>query len=97
MNSTERAYELHLIAQLAAGEIDDYRYEPIKLRLADRTYYTPDFMVQRPDGTLEFHEVKGFWRDDARVKIKIAGQMFPEFRFIAAVRQGNGWKIERFS
>ena len=32
---------------------------------------------------MEMHEVKGFWQDDARVKIKVAAQMYP-FRFLAA-------------
>lgn len=62
------------------------RYEPIKLRLADRTYYTPDFLVIRGDGAVVFHEVKGgFWEDDARVKIKVAAETYPEFVFRAAV------------
>ena len=50
-------------------------------------------MVVRPDGTLEFHEVKGFWRDDARVKIKTAADKFP-FVFIAAKQTKTGWEIE---
>jgi hypothetical protein len=45
------------------------------------------------------HEVKGFWTDDARVKIKVAADLYP-FRFIAAQalpkKQGGGWKIEEF-
>ena len=34
------------------------------------------------DGVIECHEVKGFWTDDARVKIKIAAELYP-FRFKA--------------
>jgi hypothetical protein len=40
--------------------------------LAKDTFYTSDFMVMLADGRLEAHEVKGFWQEDARAKIKIA-------------------------
>jgi hypothetical protein len=53
----------------------------------------------RADGSLECHEVKGFWADDARVKIKVAAEMYP-FRFIAIMklpkRDGGGFSIEEF-
>ena len=71
MNKTEQRYAFHLAGLRQAGQIARYDFEPVKLRLADRTFYTPDFRVIIPDGTIEFHEVKGFWRDDARVKIKV--------------------------
>jgi hypothetical protein len=77
------------------GEIQAYRFEPIKLRLADRTFYTPDFMVIRDD-QIEFHEVKGFWEDDARVKIKVAAEMFPEFLFVAVMYKKREWTRETF-
>jgi len=39
-----------------------YRFEPMKLRLADLAFYTPDFEVELPDVTIEFHEVKPGYR-----------------------------------
>jgi hypothetical protein len=52
------------------------------------------------DGVLEMHEVKGFWQDDARVKIKVAASIYP-FRFVAvtarAKKHGGGWEREEFS
>lgn len=69
--------------KLRAGEILVYRYEAIKLKLAPNTFYTPDFVVTFED-RIELHEVKGFWEDDARVKIKVAATLFHEFVFIAA-------------
>lgn len=63
------------------------------------TFYTPDFAVMRADGALEVHEVKGFWTDDARVKIKVAADQYP-MRFIAVKvlpkKQGGGWVVEEF-
>lgn len=100
MNNTERAYSQYLDARRAAGEVDWYAYEGLKLRLADKTFYTPDFFVMLADGTLEAHEVKGHWEDDARVKIKVAAEMYP-FQFIAAKpktkRDGGGWSFEKFA
>ncbi len=99
MNKTEQRYADHLEARKQSGEIAWYRFEGIKLRLADSTFYTPDFAVMLADGQLEAHEVKGHWQDDARVKIKVAAEMYP-FRFIAvkprAARDGGGWHQEEF-
>lgn len=81
MNKTEARYAAHLDLLKHQGVILWYEFEGIKLRLADRTYYTPDFFVMRADGQLEAHEVKGFMMDDANVKVKVAGEMYP-FRFI---------------
>ena len=99
MNKTEQAYADTLTLRQAAGEVAWFKFEAVKLRLADNTFYTPDFAVMLADGTLEMHEVKGFWQDDARVKIKVASDLFP-FRFIAikpvAKKAGGGWQIEEF-
>lgn len=95
MNKLEAAYAARLESLKLAGEISDYRFECVKLRLADRTFYTPDFMVLRADGTFEMHEVKGFWEDDARVKIKVAAELYP-FKFIAARKQKGAWVFEEF-
>lgn len=99
MNKTEAAYAALLEAQKAAGEVAWYKFEAIKLRLADNTFYTPDFAVMLRSGQLEMHEVKGFWADDARVKIKVAADMHP-FRFVAirpkAKKDGGGWAVEEF-
>lgn len=100
MNKSEAAYGGHLELLKRAGEIQWYRFEGIKLRLADNTFYTPDFAVMVDDGVMELHEVKGFWQDDARAKIKIAADMYP-FRFKAfkarAKKHGGGWEEEDFS
>ena len=97
MNHTEAAYARHLDARKAAGEVVWWGFEVLAVRLADRTWYHPDFAVILADGTLELHEVKGFWRDDARIKIKVAAETFPA-RFCAVKKSlgGGGWQIEEF-
>jgi len=99
MNKTEAAYAATLDSRRYAGEVAWFKFEGIKLRLADNTFYTPDFAVMLADGALEMHEVKGFWQDDARAKIKIAADLYP-IRFIAikarAKKDGGGWAVEEF-
>lgn len=100
MNKTEAAYDAYLWQQRAAGNLLWHKFEAVKLRLADNTFYTPDFMVMPSDGFIELHEVKGYWQDDARVKIKVAASIYP-FKFIAvkarAKKHGGGWEREEFS
>lgn len=100
MNKTEQAYNDHLLLLYKAGEILCFSFEAIKLRLAPNTFYTPDFLVMQNDCSLEFHEVKGHWEDDARVKVKVAADKYPMFRFLAVKalpkKQGGGWEIEGF-
>ena len=98
-NATEEAYERMLRELVTIGELAWYKFEGVKLRLADATFYTPDFAVMRSTGQMEMHEVKGYWLDDARAKIKIAAELYP-FKFIAAKprakKRGGGWEIEEF-
>lgn len=95
-NQTEAAYQRLLELAKAAGEIAWYRFEGIKFRLADKTFYTPDFIVMTATGLLEAHEVKGFWTDDARVKIKVAAEQYP-VRFVAVKKgRAGGWDYEYF-
>ena len=97
MNKLEFRYAREVLdIQQMAGKILSWKYEAIKFRLAKRTYYTPDFMVFSPSN-LEIHEIKGFWEDDARVKIKVAAEMFPEFKFVAVQYKKGIWLYETFS
>ena len=100
MNKTEERYSWELEARKRAGEVLWWAFEPVKLRLAEKTFYSPDFLVVLADCTMEMHEVKGHWEDDARVKIKVAAQAYPMFGFVAvqpeAMKRGGGWRVERF-
>ena len=98
-NKTEQAYMDLLEMRRLADEVLWYAFERIKLKLADRTFYSADFFIMLANMELEVHEVKGFWEDDARVKIKVAAEQFPIFRFIAikkAPKKDGGWATEQF-
>lgn len=95
MNKTEKAYADFLDARVRAGEVREWLFERITLWLAPKTTLTPDFTVILPCGTTEFHEVKGFWHEDARVKTKVAAASFP-FRIVAVQRKRGQWLFEEF-
>lgn len=81
MNGYEKRYAAILGEQMRRGEIEWFQFDSVKLRLAEKCFYSPDFIVMTASGEIEIHEVKGsFIEDDAKVKLKVAAAMFP-FRF----------------
>jgi hypothetical protein len=103
MNGPENRYANILEGRKRLGELVDWRFECLKLKLADKTYFTADFFVVRNDGELELVDVKGSGpeEEDARVKIKTAAETYPWFHFAIARertrKQGGGFEIERFA
>lgn len=101
MNKTEAAYARYLMAQQATGDVLWWAFEGLTLRLGNRCSYTPDFVVQRADRSIELHEVKGaraIFRDDARAKTRISASVFP-FRLMAVYPTDSAccaWDIEEF-
>ncbi len=97
MNKTEFAYGQLLDLRTREGEVRWWGFEAIKLRLGPKLFYSPDFALVMADNTIECHEVKGFWRDDARAKIKMAAQTFPFLKFVAVTYEKKTWQYEDFS
>lgn len=106
MNKLEAKYAAHLELRKMTNEISDWRFEPMKLRLAPSTFFDIDFLVRfdflLEDGGevafVELHELKGHWEDDARVKMKVAATMFPwwTFRGVQWDKTAKDWKFEEF-
>lgn len=92
MNGLERDWSIVLEARRRAGEVLRWDYEPERLKLADGTFYAPDFRVQLANGTIEFHECKGFMRDDAAAKLKIAAALHP-YTFRLVTRKRGAWTV----
>jgi hypothetical protein len=102
MNETERQFAGHLERLRLAGLVLWYAFEPIRVRLADRSevWYKPDFGAVMADWRFVLFEVKGRWREAARVRIKIAASLSP-FPFIAVRKGGSSgglptWSFETF-
>jgi len=95
MNRLEAKYAQRLEHIKETGEIVWYLFEAMKFRLADATFYTPDFIVMFASGEIKAFECKGYWTDDARVKIKVAANMFP-IPFIGVQLKKSEWVFEEF-
>jgi hypothetical protein len=94
MNKLEDSYRQYLENEMRVGRVEWYLYEGIKFKLADKTFYTPDFAVMKAGGEMEVHEVKGFMMDDANVKLKCAAERFP-FKFLLIKKaKGGSWDIK---
>ncbi|WP_278747168.1 hypothetical protein [Parasutterella excrementihominis] len=103
MNRTEAAYRDYLEQQKNAGLILKYWFERFTWKIAsNRCSYTPDFLILRPDKTLELHEVKGslkIFADDAKVKCKVCADECPIPLFIVTPKpkkEGGGWNVEAY-
>lgn len=88
LNKTERAW----LRQLRLTHPETHLgIQSITLKLADDCRYTPDFWTIDPKGQFFFWEVKGFFRDDAKVKIKVAARQFRWARFVLVTKDKTGF------
>jgi hypothetical protein len=108
MNAGETRYAQYLHLKIRTGEVKQYWFEGMTLRLADSTRFTVDFLIEFADGHLECHDVKGakklrgkksFWcEEDAKIKIKVAAEMFRGvfvFKIVYPVGRGE-WEEKVF-
>jgi hypothetical protein len=93
MNKSEEAYSRTLEKEKSDGAILWWKFEGVKLRLADNTFLTPDFAVMRWDGVMELRDVKGFMMDDANVKMKVAASLYPFVFKIVRKAKGGFWEV----
>lgn len=101
MNGTEKAYSMRLEAMRQRGEILGWLFHPLRVRLADSTYYEVDFLVLQADMRMAIHEVKGgYTTDKGQIKIRLCAEVLPWFVFCKATKQperrGGGWVLEEY-
>jgi hypothetical protein len=89
LNKTEKAFLRHL-RRLNPPYLG---IQNITLKLGDDCRYTPDLNHINENGRLVFIEIKGWMRDDALVKLKVAARTFPLFDFVLVRKTGTGWSI----
>lgn len=97
MNKTEQEYAAQLDVRKLANDIRWWGFECLKLKLADKCHFTPDFMVVLSSGEIEFVDTKGHVEDDAAVKIKTAAVMFPMFHFVMERKVKGKWHRRVFN
>ena len=86
LNKTEKRF----LNELRSRGYQNIGIQRITLRLAFDTRYTPDFDTGQDIGHT-FWEVKGFMRDDARVKLYTAAAMFPYWTFVLVEWENGAW------
>ncbi len=97
LNKTERRFCARLDSYKARKLIRDFTTQAVTLHLAHDCRFTPDNAVIEADGTFTFYDVKGFEREDAVLKMRIAAERFPWFRFrmIVEDRKCDSWRVTR--
>lgn len=77
----EANYARYLNWLVQIGEIRDWEYEPDTFefhRIKKGTrFYTPDFKITNNDGSIEYHEVKGWMNQKSRTQLKRMAKYYP--------------------
>lgn len=76
MNKLEQAWAAELDRRQCTGTVVWWGFELWKFRLADRTWYTPDFVGMLDTGQLVIWETKGWMEEDANVKLKVTSDLY---------------------
>lgn len=87
----ERYCEEWLDPLTLEGQLLWFEFEPFKIELAYRCTLTVDYFSFSRNGFIFADDIKGFLRDDANVKIKVAARMFPHITFRFAALKGRQW------
>ena len=95
-SALEEGYAKQLELLHLGGEIQWWRYEGIRLHLGGGAWYKPDFVYLDNKGQIHIHETKGHWMEAARVRIKVASELYPMFRFVAVKRKNRQFEYEEF-
>lgn len=103
-NKTEQAFLDYLKRIYVIEPAGEIMLQKITLQIANGCRYTPDFIVKldaevqegEADGvTLYAYEVKGFMRDDAAVKLKVAASLYPWIKFhLVSKGKGGTWNVQ---
>lgn len=101
MNKTEAAFAEYLEAKKLSGDVIDWKFHPMNVRLAAGTFYEVDFMALGSDMRVTIYETKGgFTTDKGQMKIKLCAEALPWFRMVKATKlpakEGGGWKLEEY-
>lgn len=111
MTGIERQFDRELARRKLAGEIHDYRFHAMKLKVVSPvpktddadglkgSWFETDFVVYENDGTVAVYETKGYLdrAGDGWLKFKAAASQYPfAFHFVQkGSKAEGGWKIIR--
>jgi len=90
LNKTEKAY----LAVLRSLGVKNLGIQSITLKIADDCRFTPDFNYVDESERTVLIDVKGWQREDAFIKIKVAARIFTQFKFQIVKKDKNiGWDV----
>ncbi len=92
MNKWEEAFSHVLEHKRLAKELSWWAFEPFRIRLADGCFYRPDFVSVDMDGRTAIYEVKGHFRESARVRLRVAAEKLP-YPFYLVKKTGKELKV----
>lgn len=84
-SSWEANYARYLNWLISLGEIKSWEFEVDEFKFPVKrgnVRYLPDFKILNNDGSIEYHEVKGYMDDDSRVKLKRMAIYYPESKIV---------------
>lgn len=85
-SSWEANYARYLNWLVKQGEITKWEYEPETFEFHKITkgnkFYTPDFKITNIDGSIEYHEVKGWMDNNSKVKLNRFAKYYPDKKLV---------------
>jgi hypothetical protein len=89
MNKLEAAFAQTLEYRKQAGELVWWEFEPFRIRLANGSFYRPDFVAVDTAMRTEIYECKGHFREAARVRLKVAVEKLPYPFYLVRKHKGE--------
>lgn len=82
----EANYARYLNWLKSTGNIRGWEYEPdtfefVAIKRGTR-FYTPDFKVTNNNGSVEYHEVKGWMDRASKTKLKRMAKYYPDIKIV---------------
>lgn len=84
-SKTEANYARFLNLQANHGFIRDWEYEPDTFKFPverGQTFYVPDFKIFNKDGSIEYHEIKGWVDKASQTKLNRMKKFYPAIKVI---------------
>lgn len=85
-SSWEANWARYLNCLLAAGQVSGWEFESETFEFAGirrgARFYTPDFKVTNADGTVEYHEIKGWMDQRSQTKLRRMAKYHPSVRVL---------------
>ena len=82
----EANYARYLNWLIVLRQIESWEYEPDTFEFSGikrgSRFYTPDFKVHAHDGSVEYHEVKGYMDDRSATKLRRMGRYHPSIKVL---------------